>query len=47
MKKEISVAGHIFRVVLPDDSPLWAGMGQYDPFYVESDAPIFELELVD
>lgn len=47
MKKEISVAGHIFRVVLPDDSPLWAGMGQYDPFYVESDAPIFELELVE
>lgn len=47
MKREFSVAGHNFRVVLPDAHPLWMEIGQYDPFVVDVDDVIFELELVE
>lgn len=48
MKKEYCVAGHTFRVVLPDGHPLWDRMRQYDPFVCSSEeAPLFELELTE
>ncbi len=47
MKKDFSVAGHNFRVILPSDCPLWEKMGQYDPFFVEDAEPVFRLSLED
>ncbi len=48
MKKEFSVAGHSFGVVLPDTHPLWRQMGQYDPFLTDSASRcIFTLSLSD
>ncbi len=45
MKKDFSVAGHNFRVILPSACPLWAHMQQYDPFFVENAEPVFQLSL--
>ena len=48
MQREFSVAGHIFRVIIPDESPLWGLMGQYDPFAVKNNnGAIFELNVVN
>lgn len=48
MKRDYTVAGHTFRVVLPDAHPLWAKMRQYDPFICSSEEdPLFELELTN
>lgn len=49
MQREFSVAGHIFRVIIPGDSPLWVMLGQYDPFVVKDtgDRAIFDLNVVD
>lgn len=48
MKQDYRVAGHIFRVVLPDGHPLWTKMRQYDPFICTyaGEEPLFTLELV-
>ena len=46
MQKTYSVAGHRFCVELPENCPLWAQMGQYDPFLAEDGAPLFSLRLV-
>lgn len=48
MTKAFKVAEHIFHLQLPDDSPLWPMLGQYDPFEVAPvDNPVFVLKLVD
>lgn len=47
MTKSFKVAGHVFALTLPDASPLWDSLGQYDPFVVSDGTPIFTLEAVD
>lgn len=49
MQREFSVAGHIFRVIIPDGGSLQNMLGQYDTFIVEDagSRAIFELEIVD
>lgn len=42
------VAGHRFRVVLPEESPMWKEMEQYRPFEAQAEGePVFVLEVVD
>lgn len=44
--KSYTVAGHLFRLEMPEDSPLWTRLGQYEPFETPeapSDAQIFTL----
>ena len=39
------VAGHVFNVALPEESPLWGQMDQYGPFETQAaDEPIFTLQ---
>lgn len=47
MTKSFCVAGHIFRLNIPDGHPLWDHLSNYSPFEVESDSCLFDLELVD
>ena len=48
MVKSFKVAGHLFSLTLPDSSPLWELLTQYDPFEADSsECPLFTLELAD
>lgn len=47
MTKSFKVAGHLFSLSMPDDSPLWERLGQYDPFEVEGGDPLFTVELAE
>ena len=41
------VADHLFRLILPDDSPLCRKLSQYEPFKAEEDGePVFTVEVV-
>lgn len=45
MTKSYKVAGHVFNLTLPDDSPVWADMGAYEPFEIPfCEDPVFALE---
>ena len=47
MQKCYEVAGHRFRVAMPDALPLWGMMGQYAPFERSCEGDVlFSLELV-
>lgn len=47
MTKSFNVAGHLFSLSLPDESPLWERLGQYAPFEAGAGDPLFELCLSD
>lgn len=48
MRKTYKVAGHKFAVIMPDDSPGWNNMGNYEPFFVEdADDCLFRVEQMD
>ena len=48
MTKSFKVAEHVFSLELPDESPIWGILGQYDPFVVNTaDSPLFSLTLAD
>lgn len=48
MIKSYNVAGHVFSLEMPDDSPFWAMLSQYDPFGTSSaEGSIFKVRLVD
>lgn len=47
MIKAYKVAGHVFRLELPDSSVLWEKLTQYLPFEITADSsPLFSLKLV-
>lgn len=45
MTKSFKVAGHVFSLTLPDASPLWERLGQYDPFIVDSTDVLFDVRV--
>lgn len=47
MVKSFNVAGHVFRLIIPDGHPVWGALGNYAPFEVESREALFELEVVN
>lgn len=48
MIKTYKVAGHAFSLEMPDGSPLWNMLSQYDPFEVQSgETPIFTVRTVE
>jgi len=48
MNKKYRVAGHIFELELPNDSPIWSLLGQYDPFFSNTEeVPLFRVEMVE
>lgn len=47
MTKSFCVAGHVFRISIPDGHPLWPRLSNYSPFEVESDECLFDLVLED
>lgn len=48
MIKSYKVAGHVFSLEMPDGSPAWAMLSQYDPFEIPSgEGALFKVRLVD
>lgn len=45
MTNHYKVAGHIFSIELPDDSPMWQHLGNYSPFRTEPAETLFALTL--
>lgn len=47
MERLFRVAGHTFKLSLPESSDLWKGLGNYKPFLVKEGGVLFSLELAE